>query len=63
MNTVVIGAGSLGTLVGGILAHEHDVTLVAREDHVRAVRESGLRLEGVIDAAPSRVFPAATTDG
>ncbi|MDS0476099.1 ketopantoate reductase family protein [Natrinema sp. 1APR25-10V2] len=62
MNTVVFGAGSLGSLVGGVLARDHDVTLVAREDHARAVRESGLRLEGAIDGR-THVTPAATTDG
>ncbi|EMA29332.1 ketopantoate reductase family protein [Halobiforma nitratireducens] len=60
METVVFGAGSLGSLVGGLLAREHDVWLVAREDHARAVRESGLRLRGEFD---DRVFPAATSDG
>ncbi|QLK24633.1 ketopantoate reductase family protein [Natrinema zhouii] len=63
MEIVVFGAGSLGSLIGGLLAREHDVTLVAREAHVCAVRESGLRLEGAIDGGPSRIFPAATTDG
>ncbi|PCR92034.1 ketopantoate reductase family protein [Natrinema ejinorense] len=62
MEIVVFGAGSLGSLVGGLLAREHDVTLVAREAHASAVRESGLRLEGVADRQSS-VFPAATTDG
>ncbi|SFC26665.1 ketopantoate reductase [Halobiforma haloterrestris] len=60
MDTVVFGAGSLGSLVGGLLAREHDVTLVAREDHARAVRESGLRVCGEFD---ERVVPNATTDG
>ncbi|WP_222915354.1 ketopantoate reductase family protein [Natrinema sp. SYSU A 869] len=63
MDIVVFGAGSLGSLVGGLLAREHDVTLVAREAHARAVRESGLRLEGAVTGSPTRVFPAATTDG
>ncbi len=62
MEIVVFGAGSLGSLVGGLLARDHDVTLLAREDHARAVRESGLRLEGAVDG-PARVFPTATTDG
>ncbi|MDF9747716.1 ketopantoate reductase family protein [Natrinema salsiterrestre] len=62
MDIVVFGAGSLGSLVGGLLAREHDVTLVAREAHARAVRESGLRLESV-DDSPIHVSPAATTDG
>ncbi|MFC4540908.1 ketopantoate reductase family protein [Halosolutus amylolyticus] len=60
MNIVVFGAGSLGSLVGGALAREHDVTLVARDPHASAVRESGLRLTGQFD---DRVRPEATTDG
>ncbi|WP_254532236.1 ketopantoate reductase family protein [Natrinema gelatinilyticum] len=63
MKIVVFGAGSLGSLVGGMLARTHDVTLVARDDHARAVRESGVRLEGAFADGPSRVFPGATTDG
>ena len=63
MEIVVFGAGSLGSLVGGLLARDHDATLVAREAHARAVRESGLRLKGAVEGAPFRVFPAATTDG
>ncbi|MGQ3412738.1 ketopantoate reductase family protein [Natrinema sp. LN54] len=63
MDIVVFGAGSLGSLVGGLLAREHAVTLVARAAHADAVRESGLRLEGVGAEYPDRVFPAATTNG
>ena len=63
MEIVVFGAGSLGTLVGGLLAREHDVTLVAREAHAQAVRESGLALEGDVAGFPFNVSPAATTDG
>jgi 2-dehydropantoate 2-reductase len=62
MDIVVFGAGSLGSLIGGLLAREHDVTLVARAAHARAVRDSGLRLEGVDDSSV-RVFPAVTSDG
>lgn len=60
MQIVVFGAGSLGSLLGGMLAREHDVTLVAREAHANAVRENGLRLEGELEAV---VYPDATTDG
>ncbi|ELY90656.1 2-dehydropantoate 2-reductase [Natrialba hulunbeirensis JCM 10989] len=62
MEIVVFGAGSLGSLVGGVLARtdEHTVTLVAREPHARAIRESGLRLGGEFDET---VTPDATTDG
>ena len=62
MEIVVFGAGSLGSLVGGALAREsrHDVTLVGRDPHVRAVRETGLELVGELEATTT---PSATTDG
>ncbi|MFC6837353.1 ketopantoate reductase family protein [Halomarina ordinaria] len=58
MDVVVFGAGSLGSLVGGLLAREHDVTLVGRAAHVERVRASGLRIEGEVEAT---VHPAART--
>jgi len=43
---VVYGAGAIGGVVGGRLAeHGHDVVLIARGEHGRALREGGLRLE------------------
>ncbi len=60
MEIVVFGAGSLGSLVGGVLARSHEVTLVAREELTSAVREGGLRVTGDLEA---RVYPEATTDG
>ena len=60
MEVLVFGAGSLGSLVGGLLARTHDVTLVGRDPHVAAVRESGLRVSGAVEAT---THPAATTDG
>lgn len=49
MEILVFGAGSLGSLVGGLLAREHDVTLVGRESHMSAVRADGLVVEGEIE--------------
>jgi 2-dehydropantoate 2-reductase len=49
MDIVVFGAGNLGSLVGGLCAREHRVTLVGHDPHVAAVRESGLAVEGVIE--------------
>ncbi|WP_440766412.1 ketopantoate reductase family protein [Natronorubrum sp. DTA7] len=62
MEIVVYGAGSLGSLVGGVLAREsrHDVTLVGRDPHVRTVRETGLELVGEFETTTT---PRATTDG
>ncbi len=55
----MFGAGSLGSLVGGLLARAHPVTLVGRDPHVSRVRESGLRVTGCVEA---RVRPDAVTD-
>ncbi|GAA0520365.1 2-dehydropantoate 2-reductase [Halorubrum aquaticum] len=60
MEVLVYGAGALGSLVGGLLARAHDVTLVGRNPHVRRVHEDGLRIDGEIEA---RVRPRALTDG
>jgi 2-dehydropantoate 2-reductase len=60
MEVLVFGAGSLGSLVGGLLARTHDVTLVGRDPHVTAVHESGLRVSGAVETT---THPAATTDG
>ena len=63
---LVFGAGSLGSLLGGLLARTHDVTLVGREAHVRRVREAGLRVEGEfgfrVDPAAATAIPAAEFD-
>jgi len=59
MDVLVFGAGSLGSLLGGLLAREHDVTLVGRDPHVRAIREEGLRIEGHVEAT---VHPTARLD-
>ena len=49
MEILVFGAGSLGSLVGGLCAREHRVTLVGRDPHIAAIRESGLAVEGAVE--------------
>ena len=45
----VIGAGAIGSLVGGLLARAGvDVTLIARQEHAAAIRAKGLIIEGVL---------------
>jgi 2-dehydropantoate 2-reductase len=58
VQVIIFGAGSLGSLVGGLLASVHDVTLVGRDPHVEHVRRDGLRVVGAVE---ERVAPAATT--
>jgi 2-dehydropantoate 2-reductase len=59
MHIAVVGAGSLGSLLGGVLAREHDVTLVGREPHVARVDSDGLHVTGIENF---HVEPAARTD-
>lgn len=65
MHVVVLGAGSLGSLVGGLLARAHEVTLVGRDPHVEVVRKRGLRVEGEVEATvhpDARLDPPASAD-
>jgi len=51
MRFVVFGAGGVGGVVGGRLSqHGHDVTLVARGEHLTAIQADGLRLESPDDS-------------
>jgi 2-dehydropantoate 2-reductase len=47
MEIFVLGAGAIGSLYGARLAAGNDVTLVGRPDHVRAINENGLRIDGL----------------
>lgn len=65
MEIVVFGAGSLGSLIGGLLAREHEVTLVAREPHASEIRKRGLRIEGRLETTvrpDARTGPPARAD-
>lgn len=46
MRYVIYGAGAVGGVIGGrLFQHEHDTVLIARGDHLAAIRERGLTLE------------------
>lgn len=46
MKVAVMGAGSIGGYFGGMLARAgHEVTLIARGEHLDAIRRSGLRMQ------------------
>ena len=48
MHTVIVGAGGLGSVVGGYLAKAgYPVTLIGRPAHVKAIRDSGLEIMAV----------------
>lgn len=46
MRFLVFGAGAVGSLVAARLAQRHEVSLIAREEHTRAIRERGLLVTG-----------------
>ncbi len=59
----IIGAGAIGSLVGGLLAQSgEEVTLIARPAHVAAIRARGLRLEGVLGELTIPVSAAEALD-
>lgn len=61
MRIMMIGAGAMGGVYGGLLARSGcDVTLIdTREDHVAAIRRDGLTVEGVRGTHVIRI-PAQT---
>ena len=46
MNIVVIGAGAIGSFIGGMLSKSNDVILIGRKSHIDSIRENGLNIEG-----------------
>jgi 2-dehydropantoate 2-reductase len=63
MTIAVIGAGAVGSVVGGLLAKAgEDVTLVGRRAHVDAVNRNGLRIDGALGALQVRVRAAERLD-
>ena len=48
MRFVILGAGGLGSVIGGFLAQAgEDVTLIGRQAHVDAINKDGLRITGI----------------
>ena len=61
MRIAIFGTGGVGGFFGGRLAHAgEDVTFIARGEHLRAIKESGLRVDS--RTGDFTVFPAKATD-
>lgn len=61
LNTVVVGAGAVGSFYGAMLARAGKrVTLLGRAAHVEAIRREGLRL--LMAGGEQRIALAASTD-
>lgn len=59
MRILVFGAGAVGSLIGGVLSTEHEVTLVGRRAHADAINRRGLRISGITTRI---AWPTATTE-
>ena len=62
MRIVILGAGGVGSVIGGYLARKGaDVVMLARPGHAAAVRRHGLRVSGLADfRTPVSSFAQAT---
>jgi len=49
MRILVIGAGALGSLIGGLLSVDHDVTIIGRPEQAWVLKEKGLKIEGITE--------------
>lgn len=48
MRILVMGAGAMGSVAGGFMAKAgHDVTLVGRAEHLKAIAQHGLHIAGI----------------
>ncbi|HQR72601.1 MAG TPA: 2-dehydropantoate 2-reductase N-terminal domain-containing protein, partial [Burkholderiaceae bacterium] len=62
MRVAVVGAGSIGAVIGARLAaFGHEVVLIARGAHLAAIRRDGLRLVDHVGSA-SGVYRLAASD-
>ncbi|WP_293387017.1 ketopantoate reductase family protein [Nevskia sp.] len=62
MRICILGAGGLGSVIGGYLARTGvDVTLIARPAHVDAIRRNGLRITGRVGECSIRENLTAVT--
>jgi 2-dehydropantoate 2-reductase len=63
MKIAVIGAGAIGSVIGGLLSKAgEDVTLIGRKPHVDAINQNGLILEGGPGEMVIRVKAAENLD-
>lgn len=61
MKIAIMGTGGVGGYYGGLLARQgHEVTFIARGDHLKAIQENGLRVKSV--HGDFHVQPAQASD-
>jgi 2-dehydropantoate 2-reductase len=61
MKIAIMGTGGVGGYYGGLLAqHGHDVTFIARGEHLKAIQDNGLQVKSI--HGNFHVQPAQATD-
>ena len=45
MKVLVMAAGAVGGYFGSVIAEKHDVVLIARNEHLKAIQEKGLEVQ------------------
>ena len=45
MKVLVMAAGAVGGYFGSVIAEKHDVVLIARNEHLKAIQEKGLEVK------------------
>ena len=48
-HVIIVGAGALGSFIGGMLSTVTRVSLIGREPHLRVIRERGLDISGITE--------------
>ena len=46
MKIAIFGAGALGSVLGAILSKKNDIVLITRGEHLKKIREEGLKING-----------------
>ena len=59
MRVTIFGAGALGSVIGGLMAENHMVSLICRDDHAMEINADGLWLDGMTER---KAFPYASVD-
>ena len=49
MKIVILGAGALGSFIGGMLCKKNEVIFIGREKHMDAVKKNGLKIKGITE--------------
>jgi 2-dehydropantoate 2-reductase len=63
MRYLILGAGAIGGAIGGrLFQHGHDVVLIARGDHLRALQATGLELRDPGATVRLKIEAVATTE-